>query len=219
MLGVMHIAWLIFAAMVMVAAARGAAAQTVGGAVGVSDQAAGASDLPYLGRGFGGSAVAAIATYDRDFRRRLTLGGEVSTAGAISGEQSQRSGTATNAFVSRHRDTVISATAKFAVPIGRLRAAAVGGAGGAYRRTSREGTTASIFPPASRSPFSDTLSTFVLSYTVGADVTFRITQRLSVLAVGRRHQLRDDDRLADGVVRRGVSSTIYRAGIGAQWRF
>ena len=88
-----------------------------------------------------------------------------------------------------------------------------------WRRTAREGTTASLFPPASRSPFSETLSTFVFAYTFGADVTFRITKRLSILALGRVHKLRDDDRLDDGVVRRGVSSTVYRAGAGGQWRF
>ena len=205
---------------VIAVAVPGADAQTVGGAVGVSDQAAGDSDLPYLGRGFGGTALALIAGIDRDFRRHLTIGGEVSTASAITGQQSQRTSGATNAFESRHRDTVLSGTAKFFVPLGdRLRVAAVGGAGGAYRRTSREGTTASLFPPASRSPFSETVSNFVFAYTFGADVTFRITERVSILALGRVHKLRDDDRLDDGVVRRGVSSTVYRAGAGGQWRF
>lgn len=209
-----------FATIVIAVGVRAANAQTVGGAVGVSDQAAGASDLPYLGRGFGGTALAALAAIDRDFRRHLTIGAEVSTAAAITGDQSQRTSAATNAFESRHRDTVFSATAKFPVPIGgRLRVAAVGGAGGAWRRTSREGTTASLFPPASRSPFSETLSSFVFAYTFGADVTVRLTGRLSILALGRVHKLRDDDRLDDGVVRRGVSSTVYRAGVGGQWRF
>jgi hypothetical protein len=198
-----------------------AAAQTrVGGVVGVSNQAAGESDLPALGRGFGGTALAVIATLDRDFRRHLTLGGEVSTAGTISADQSQRTTTNTNAFVSRHRDTVLSATAKFAVPFGGwFRAAIVGAGGGAYRHTAREGTTASLFPPTSRSPFSDSVSNLVFAYTVGVDISIALTGRVSVLAVGRRHQLRDDDRLANGVVRRGVSSTVYRAGVGAQWRF
>jgi hypothetical protein len=215
-----RVRFVVLGTLVIVFAARGADAQTVGGAVGVSTQAAGASDLPYLGRGFGGTALAALAAVDRDVRRHLTIGGEVSTAAAITGDQSQRTSAATNAFESRHRDTVFSATAKFPVPIGgRLRVAAAGGAGGAWRRTSREGTTASLFPPASRSPFSETLSTFVFAYTFGADVTVRLTGRLSILALGRVHKLRDDDRLDDGVVRRGVSSTVYRAGVGGQWRF
>jgi len=207
--------------LIVIFAALGADAQTVvGGAVGVSNQAAGASDLPYLGRGFGGTAFAGLATIDRDVRRHLSIGGEVSTAAAIAGDQSQRTAGATNAFESRHRDTVFSATAKVFAPIGnRLRVAAAGGAGTAWRRTSREGTTASLFPPASRSPFSETLSNFVFAYTVGADVTFRLAGRVSILALGRIHKLRDDDLQDDGVVRRGVSSTVYRAAIGAQWHF
>jgi hypothetical protein len=40
-----------------------------------------------------------------------------------------------------------------------------------------------------------------------------------VLVAGRLHQLHDDDRLDDGVVARGVSSTIYRAAVGAVWKF
>ena len=59
----------------------------------------------------------------------------------------------------------------------------------------------------------------MFAYTFGADVTFRISQRVSILALGRVHKLHDDDRLDDGVVRRGVSSTVYRAGAGGQWRF
>jgi len=208
------------ATLILVFAGRDASAQAVGGVVGVSNQAAGESDLPYLGRGFGGTAIAVIATIDRDLKRHLSIGAEVSTAGPISGDQSQRTSSATNAFVSHHRDTVISATAKFFVPIGgRLRVAAAGGGGGAYRRTSREGTTASLFPPASRSPFSETVSNFVLSFTVGADVSFKLAERLSVLAVYRHHQMRDDDRDDAGVVRRGVSSKVDRAALGAQWHF
>jgi hypothetical protein len=210
---------LLAVAAIVVFAVDTAAQTRVGAAVGTSSQEAGASDLPSLGRGFGGTALGVIATIDRDWRRHIAVGGEVSTAGAISGEQSQRTATASRAFVSRHRDTVVSATAKFVVPIGgHLRAAAVGGAGGAYRHTAREGTTASIFPPASRSPYSESVSNIVFEYTVGADVTFGITDRISIFAAARRHRLRDDD-LANGVVQRGVSSTIYRAGIGATWRF
>ena len=219
MLRVMRVASLLVAAVVLCFVARSAAAQTVGGVVGMSHQAAGESDLPALGRGFGGTALAVVGTFDRDFRRHLTVGAEVSTAAAISGDQSQRTSTTTNAFESRHRDTVVSATAKFVVPFGgRLRVAAAGGAGAAYRRTTREGTTASLFPPASRAPFAETLSNVVFAYTVGADVTFRLAGRVSVLALGRVHKLRDDDRV-DGTVRRGVSATIYRAGVGGQWRF
>jgi hypothetical protein len=54
---------------------------------------------------------------------------------------------------------------------------------------------------------------------LGADVTFRLAGRVSILALGRIHKLRDDDLQDDGVVRRGVSSTVYRAAVGAQWHF
>src|SRR5262249_10849790 len=206
-------------AIVFVASAAGAQT-SVGGIVGVSNQPTGDSDLPYLGRGFGGPAVGVIAAIDHDWKRHLAIGGEVSPAGAISGDQSQRASGASNAFVSHHRDTVFSATAKLGAGIGGgVRLAAVGGAGGAYRHTFREGTTASLLPPASRTPFSETVSDFVFAFTLGADLTVSISDRLALLPVGRFHQLHDDDRLPDGVVARGVSSRIYRAGVGAQWRF
>ena len=201
-------------------AALAGAQTSVGGAAGISSQAAGDNDLPYLGRPFGGTALGVLATIDHGWTRHLTFGGEVSTASAITGEQSQRAAGATRAFESRHVDTVFSATLKFVVPIGgRVRAAAVGGGGGAYRRTAREGTTASLLPPAARSPFSETVSNFVLAYSIGADVTVTLTDRLAVLVASRLHQLHDDDRLDDGVVARGVSSTIYRAAVGAVWKF
>jgi hypothetical protein len=206
-------------AAMLVLAVNARAQTSVGGTVGVSTQAEGDNDLPALGLPFGGTSVSAIATIDRAWTRHFALGGEVSTATAISGDQSQRTGSSSNAFVSRHRDTVFSAMVKFGVPIGRLRAAAAGGAGTAYRRTSREGTTASLLPPASRAPFTETVSNFVFEYTVGADVTCRVTDRIDILFVGRVHKLHDDDRLDTGVVRRGVSSTVYRAGAGALWRF
>src|SRR5262249_8466864 len=129
-----------------------AGAQTrVGGAVGVSTQADGDNDLPYLGLPFGGTTVGIVGAIDHDLSRHLALGGEVSTAGVITGAQSQRASGATNAFVSSHRDTVMSAAVKFGGPIGsRVRIAAMGGGGAAYRHTSRDGTTASLLPPASR---------------------------------------------------------------------
>jgi hypothetical protein len=114
---------------------------------------------------------------------------------------------------------VFSAMLKRGLSFGRLSVTGAAGGGGAYRRTSREGTTASIQPPSSRQAFSETVSNFVLEYTLGADVSMRITPRISALAIARRHQLRDDDRESNGAARRGVSSTVYRAGVGVQWRF
>src|SRR5262249_55229959 len=174
-------------AIVVVASAAGAQT-SVGGIVGVSNQPTGDSDLPYLGRGFGGTAVGVIAAIDHDWKRHLAIGGEVSTAGAISGDQSQRASGASDAFGRHHRGTVFSATAKLGVGIGGgIRLAAVGGGGGAYRHTAREGTTSSLLPPASRAPFSETVSDFVFAYTFGADVSFDISKHIGILAVGRVH--------------------------------
>ena len=99
-------------AIVLLPAVDAAAQMTAGVAVGISNQAAGTSSLPSLGPGFGGTAAGIIADLDRPFRRHFTIGVEASTAGAISGEQSQRTSTATSAFTSHHRDSVFSGTFK-----------------------------------------------------------------------------------------------------------
>jgi opacity protein-like surface antigen len=191
---------------------------TVGGVAGASHQDAGASDLPYLGPGFGGTSLSLIGLVDVPLMRRLTWGGEGSLATAISGDQSQRAAPNTRAFTSRHRDSVFSGTLKLGTMIGPVHAAVMGGAGTAYRRTSREGTTASIFPPTQREPYADSVSDFVFAYTIGGDVDVRLTSRMRVLALVRWHRLQDDDRQSDGTVRRGVSSKVLRAGIGIKWQ-
>jgi len=201
-----------------IAAADAAAQMTAGVVVGASNQAAGASSLPSLGPGFGGTAFAIVADVDRPLRSHFALGVEASTAGAISGEQSQRTSTTTSAFTSHHRDYVFSGRLKLRLPVaGRVRAAADVGGGFAWRRTARDGTTSALLPPAARTPFSDTVSTIVLAYTLGVDVNVRLTDRIGAIAFGRRHRLRDADAATS--VSRGVSSTIYRVGVGAQWRF
>jgi hypothetical protein len=210
----------VFASLIVLSAADARAQTVVGGAIGASSQSAGASDIPYLGPPFGGDAVSGVGLIDFHLRGHFTIGGEASLAGPISGTQTQRTGTSSNAFESRHRDSVFSGVLKFGVPLGsRVRAAAAAGAGGAWRSTARSGTTASIFPPSSRQPFNDTLSDFVFAYTFGGDVDVRITDRVSALAIARWHRLRDDDLQSDGVVKRGISSNITRYGAGATWRF
>jgi len=157
-----------------------------------------------------------------DFRLagNITLGGEGSLATAITGDQSQRASTTTNAFTSRHSDSLFSGVLKVGTPIDRrLHAAAAVGAGVAWRRTKREGTTAPLFPPSARSPFNDTVSDAVFAYSFGGDVDFRVTPRLRILGVARWHRLRDDDRDSSGVVKRGVASNIFRAGAGVMIRF
>jgi opacity protein-like surface antigen len=193
----------------------------VGGAVGVSNQSDGASDIPYLGPPLGGRTTSALGLIDFRFTQHTTLGVEASlSAGALSGSQTQRAGTASNAFESRHRDSVFSGTFKFGRGFGsHVRAAAVAGGGMAWRRTARSGTTQSIFPPTTRQPFTDTVSDFVLAYSLGGDVEIRLTDRVGAMVIGRWHRLRDDDLTSDGVVKRGVSSKIVRIGAGATFRF
>jgi hypothetical protein len=200
---------------------RDARAQpAIGVAAGASRQEAGASDIPYLGPPFGGTSAAVIGLIDFHLARNMTVGGEGSLATGITGDQSQRTSSTTNAFTSRHSDSVFSGVLKVGTPIdGRLHAAAAVGAGAAWRRTRREGTTASVFPPASRSPFSDTVSSAVFAYSFGGDVDYRISARIRILGIVRWHRLRDDDLDANGVVRRGVSSRIFRAGAGAKISF
>ena len=212
---------LVALAMLFVLSPRDAYAQvTAGVAVGVSTQAAGDSDLPSLGLPYGGSAVATLGLIDFAIARHVTVGGEASLAGSISGEQSQRASGATRAFVSRHRDSVFSGVLKVGTPVdARVRAAGVVGAGPAYRRTARTGTTGSIFPPSSRMPFSETVSDIVFAYAIGGDVEVRVARRVGILTVARWYRLKDNDRQPDGVVKRGVSSTIVRYGLGAKVRF
>lgn len=210
---------IVVAALVLVGAADSRAQIVVGGTFGVSKQDEGASDIPYLGPPIGGRTTSALGLIDFRLTRNTTVGAEASTSGAIVGDQTQRAGSASNRFESRHRDSVFSGTFKYGRSFGRVRAAAVAGGGYAWRRTARSGTTQSIFPPASRQPFNDTVSDFVLAYSLGGDVSVAITDRLGVIAIGRWHRLRDDDLASDGVVKRGISSTIVRFGAGATFRF
>src|SRR5262245_11071505 len=207
------------AVLMLVCAADSRAQTVVGGAVGVSKQDEGASDIPYLGPPIGGKTASALGFIDFRFTRNTTIGAEASVPGAIVGDQTQRAGTASNRFESRHRDSLFSGTFKYGRSFGRVRAAAVAGGGLAWRRTAREGTTQSVFPPASRQAFNDTVSDFVFAYSLGGDVSVHLTDRLGVIAIGRWHRLRDDDKASDGVVKRGISSTIVRFGAGATFQF
>src|SRR5262249_21218388 len=155
---------------------------------GASRQEAGAGDLPYLGPPFGGTTLGLVGFIDFGLRNRASIGGEVSTAGAISGDQSQRGNSTTNAFTSRHRDTVFSGVLKVGTPReARFHAAAAVGGGIAYRRTSRQGTSAPLLPPSARSPYSAVVSDYVLALTLGGDADFRVSNRIRVLALARWH--------------------------------
>jgi hypothetical protein len=189
---------------------------TIGVAAGASRQTAGASDLPSLGPPFGGTSAAVLGMIDFGFGRHVTLGGEGSFATAIGGDQSQRTSTTTNAFTSRHSDSIFSGVLKVGTPVDRsIHAAIAVGGGAAYRRTAREGTTSPIV----RMPVTATVSDVVFAYSVGGDVDVRVTPRIRILGVVRWHRLIDDDRTTNGVVKRGIASTILRAGAGVKIGF
>jgi hypothetical protein len=192
-----------------------------GAAVGQSHQAAGDSDGPYLGPGFGGSSLAGIGMIDAAIGSRVDVGGEVSLAGNISGTQSQRASGGSNQFVSAHRDTVFSAVVKVGTPAAeRVRARGVIGGGIAQRRTDRTGMFGTGFVPNTTTvPFHDTLTDYVLALTAGVDIAAGLTDRVAFIIAGRVYQLKDNDRRPDGVVNRGVSSRVFRYGGGLQFRF
>ena len=189
-------------------------------ALGQGYQAAGKSDSPYLGPGFGGTSLAGIGMLDVAAGSRVTIGGEVSLAGDITGTQNQRTSGGSNAFVSAHHDTVFSGVVKIGTLLDQqVRASAVIGGGIAQRHTERDGTFVSSNPMVPSSPFHESLSDSVLAFTVGIDVAVGVTNHAAIVGIGRLYQLKDDDRDADGVVHRGVSSTIVRYGGGLQLQF
>jgi len=212
---------LVACALLFIVSAIDARAQVKAGvAVGGSKQAAGASDLPYLGPPFGGTSIAMLAMVDVPLGSRASVGGEASLAGTISGAQIERVPGGGNTVVSDHHDNVFSGVLKLGTPPGdRVRAAAVIGGGIAHRDTERNGTFGSSFPPIVSTPVHEALSDWVPALTGGVDLAVGLNNHVAVLAAGRLHQLKDDDRLPDGVVHRGVSSTIFRFGVGAQVRF
>lgn len=208
-------------AFVVLGTATDARAQvSLGTAVGASTQTGGKSDLPYLGPPFGGTSTAVLGMVDVAVASNVTVGGEASLATAIDGTQSQRAPGGANSFVSQHRDSVFNGTLKVGMPLNApIRVAFVIGGGLAHRRTKRLGTFRSDRPPFAAAPFSATVSDVAATYTAGVDVTVRVARHLSALALARWHQLVDDDRTPDGVVKRGVSATVFRFGAGVQFRF
>ena len=200
--------------------ASGEAQATVSVVAGLSAQAEGQSDSPYLGPGFGGTSLAGLGMIDVGVGPRATVGGEVSLAGDITGTQNQRAPGGGNAFVSAHHDTVFSGVVKIGAPLDRrVRASGVIGGGIAQRHTERDGTFVPFNPAVPSSPFQASLSDYVLAFTVGIDIAVGLTNHAALVGVGRLYQLKDNDRDASGVVHRGVSSAIVRYGGGLQLRF
>jgi hypothetical protein len=203
------------------ASVREAAAQVaVGAAVGLSTQPTGASDQPYLGPGFGGTSFSTVIFVDGPERSTVTVGGEMSLAADISGAQSQRSSEGIFSFQSEHHDTIYSALVKVhSRPPGRFNMAAGGGAGAAHRATTRTGTISRCCFQPVETPASQYVSNVVFALTGAVDGVIATGNRVGIVGLFRVYYLFDDDRLPDGVVRRGVSSVIFRYGAGVQVRF
>jgi hypothetical protein len=194
----------------------------IGAALGLSTQPAGASGSPYLGPGFGGTSLGAVISLDVDVSPRVSLGGELTKARDISGSQQERVSGGSNTFLSEHHDTLVYGIVKLKPRTwAAYHLAAVAGLGFARRQTQRTGGTFnSSRPPFAMTPIKDeTLSDAVLAVTGGMDGVFPISRRAGILALVRVHYLADKDLTREFIVYRGVSSLIFRYGIGARVRF
>ena len=188
--------------------------------VGLSSVPAGDTDRPYLGPGFGGSALGGLLFMHRGIRDRLSVGGEASMAADITGRQQQRVIGGANNLTSRHHDTVFSGVFKVSLlSVDHADVSALVGAGAAWRHTVRDGTFRSDQPPFVLSEIQQTLSDVVFAATFGFDGAIVFDQRTALVFTGRIHSLADDDRDPGGVVRRGVASRLNRFGGGARFSF
>ena len=193
---------------------------SLGATLGLSSQPKGDSDLPYLGPGFGGSTVGGMLFVDAHARDRISVGGEVSLGSEVKGDQQQRASGGTNILKSRHHDTIFSGVVKFTTPnAGPARVSAVVGAGLAWRHTVRSGSFRPDVPPFNTTPAEQTLSNAVFTTTLGVDGEIAVSRRSALVWTGRFHMLNDADRDPSGVVRRGVSSTVFRFGGGGRLTF
>jgi hypothetical protein len=192
----------------------------VGATLGLSLQPEGASDQPYLGPGFGGISLGGVMFIDVDLNARVSVGGEVSLGSEVRGDQQQRVAGGSNSFSSRHHDTIFSGTVKATTTNAwPVHVAVVAGAGLGWRHTIREGSFRPNLPPFSTTPVKQTLSDAVFTATFGFDAVLAVSSRTALVWTGRVHLLADDDREPYGVVRRGVSFSVFRLGGGARFRF
>lgn len=192
----------------------------VAATVGLSSQTKGDSDLPYLGPPFGGTSLGGVLFVDVDVSARLSVGAEVSLGSELKGTQQQRASGGTNILRSRHHDSIFSGTTKLTTTnAGPVHVAAVAGVGLGWRQTIREGSFRSDLPPFSTTPVEQTLSDAVLTTTFGFDGVLAFSPRTGLVWTGRLYLLNDDDREPSGVVRRGVSSRVFRFCGGGRFRF
>ena len=152
--------------------------------------------------------------------RNTTIGGEVSSAGAISGDQSQRAASATNAFTSRHRDTVFSGIFEIGTPLdGPIHAAFARRRARLPPNRARRHDGAACSRHRSGRRTHAVVSDFVAAISLGGDVDLRDHQphpypRARALAPPERRRPRRERR---GEARRVVDD--FRSGAGAAWRF
>ena len=192
----------------------------VAATLGLSSQSKGDSDLPYLGPPFGGTSLGGVLFVDVDVHARIAVGAEVSLGSELKGGQQQRVPGGTNILRSRHHDSIFSGVVKVTTTnAGPVHLAAVAGVGLGWRRTIREGSFRSDLPPFSTTPVEQTLSDAVVTTTFGFDAVLAVSPRTALVWTGRFHLLNDDDRDPSGVVRRGVSSRVFRFAGGGQVRF
>jgi hypothetical protein len=133
----------------------------IGVGVGGSTQGEGQSDSPYLGPPFGGTAFGAIVFVDGFLNDTWTIGGEITMAGDLKGNQSQRISGGSRNFESVHHDVIMSAAVKG--HSSRDAAARFGGGGGfglARRDSERTGTTDQPLLGRPSTPFEQTLKSW-----------------------------------------------------------
>jgi hypothetical protein len=166
------------------------------------------------------STLGAVVFLDGVLSDRVALGGEASLATDLKFTQSQNTSGGTLDWRTRHHDTVFSGVVKIRmVDRQRVHIRPAVGLGMAWRHTGRAGTFRSFSNPANIQGVAQTLSDAVFATTVGFDATVVISPRTAFTWTARYHLLKDDDRDESGVVRRDVSSNVFRFGGGARISF
>jgi hypothetical protein len=161
-----------------------------------------------------------VALGDKLLGRRISIGGEASLNGNLTGDQAERVPGGVNQLLSRHHDWIFSGVVKAqSSPTSKFHIAAGGGVGIAHRRTERAGMFVRDFSPVAESPVKEILVDNVVALTGAVDLSFALNRHTGIAGLVRIYRMVDDDRLPDGVVKRGVSSVIVRYGAGGQFQF
>lgn len=174
----------------------------VGGSFGMSRQSTGPA------------SPGGLAFVDREFTPRLSIGLELAGMAEIIGQQQLRTDATIADVRTHHRDTVLSALAKYRIPcLEYFDVALVAGGGAAVRRTTREGTVRSLLDPRASTPIDDRLSNVVPAGTVGFEGTFYVSPRTALVLTARWHLLNDNSRSAN------EGATMFTFGGGGRVSF